>query len=147
MSEIHGGFTCEQAELGAQHMAGAIVRLRDQRNAFRRAYDAEVIGRRDEVTRLHAELGKLRAELGAVVLACDAIPDITISKWACGLGPIWNPVREALRARRKAQGFDVDAPDPETAFDEHGWLRARRPLPLALVEDRTPEQLAADGDG
>lgn len=126
MSEIHGGFTCEQAEAGAQHMAGAVVRLRDQRNAFRRAYDAEVTGRRDEVTRLHRELAALRAELGAVVVACDAIPDVTISKWACDPGGHWNRVREALRARRAAQGFDVDAADPETAFDEHGWLKQRK---------------------
>jgi hypothetical protein len=57
--------------------------------------------------------------------ACDAIPDITISKWACDPGGPWNGVREVLRARRAAQGLDVDAPDPETAFDEHGWLKAR----------------------
>jgi hypothetical protein len=58
--------------------------------------------------------------------ALDAIPDITISKWACDPGHHWNPVREALRAHRRAQGFDVDAADPEAAFDEHGWLRARK---------------------
>lgn len=91
-----------------------------------RAYDAEVTGRRDEVTRLHRELAALRAELGAVVVACDAIPDVTISKWACDPGGAWNRVREALRARRAAQGFDVDAADPETAFDEHGWLKQRK---------------------
>lgn len=57
--------------------------------------------------------------------ACDAIPDVTISKWACDPGGHWNRVREVLRARRAAQGFDVDAADPETAFDEHGWLKQR----------------------
>jgi hypothetical protein len=121
-----GGFSCAQVDEGSQDMAASIVRLRDELGAALRAYDAEVLGRREEVTRLHAELGKLRAELGAVVLACDAIPDITISKWACDPGGPWNRVRDALRARRAAQGFDVDTPDPETAFDEHGWLEQRR---------------------
>lgn len=75
MSAIHGGFTCEQAERGAQHMAASIMRLRAERNAALRAYDAEVIGRRDEVTALHAELGRLRAELARLQPAID---------WQCG---------------------------------------------------------------
>lgn len=103
-----------------------IDKLRAELPAALLAYDVEVIERREELTRLHQELGQLRAELGAVVLACDSIPDVTISKWACDPGGHWNRVREALRARRAAQGFDVDAADPETAFDEHGWLKQRK---------------------
>lgn len=76
-----------------------------------------------------SRLDKVRAELGPLALACEAIPDITISKWACDPGGHWNPVRDALRARRAAQGLDVDAADPETAFDEHGWLKQRREVP------------------
>ena len=38
-------------------------KLRAQRDAALRAYDAEVIARRDEVSRLHEELGSVRAEL------------------------------------------------------------------------------------
>jgi hypothetical protein len=59
----HGGFTCAEADEGAQHMAASITRLRAERNAALRAYDAEVIGRREEVTRLLEELGRARAEV------------------------------------------------------------------------------------
>lgn len=170
-----GGFTCAQAEQGAQHMAAAISGLRDElrgerekyrqvveiNNANERAYLAKTDALRAELDAKHATLvrvadgaralraelartrflsvmrGKLaegwakmldevRAELGPVALACDAMPDITISKWACTPGGHWNRVHEALRARRAAQGLDVDAADPETAFDEHGWLKQPR---------------------
>lgn len=118
MTAHAGGFTCAQVDEGAQHLAAAVSRLREELRARR-----------------------------ILLEALAAIPDITISKWACDPGGHWNPVREALRASRAAQGFDVDAADPETAFDERGWLVQRASLPpLALVEDRTPEQLAADGD-
>ena len=56
-----GGFTCADAERGARLMASAVSRLRDERDAALRAYDAEVIGRRDEVTRLHGEIDELNA--------------------------------------------------------------------------------------
>lgn len=73
-----------------------------------------------------AALSELSSQMrahAALIDACDAIPDITISKWACDPGRHWNPVRDALRACRKAQGFDVDV--DTSAFDEHGWLLAR----------------------
>lgn len=77
---IHaGGFTCAQVDEGSQHLADAVCRLRAERNAALRAYDAEVIGRRAEVTRLHAELGKLRAES---VLADRAAPR-SARDWRC----------------------------------------------------------------
>lgn len=50
----------------AQRKASTIARLRAELDAALRAYDAEVIGRRDEVTALQAELGRLRAELARV---------------------------------------------------------------------------------
>lgn len=37
-------------------------RMKAERDKALAAYDAEVIGRREEVAKLHAELGKLRAE-------------------------------------------------------------------------------------
>lgn len=62
-----GGFTCAQVDKGSQDMADSIMRLRKERDAALRAYDAEVIGRRDEVTRLHAELRGEREKYRQVV--------------------------------------------------------------------------------
>ena len=61
----------------------------------------------------------------AVLDACAAIPDITLSKWACNPGGHWEPVREALRAARAAAGFDVDAELDQYDHDT-GKLLARR---------------------
>ena len=95
-----GGFTCAEADAGAQDMAAGYSELREQ-----------------------------LADLRALVEACDAIPDITLSKWACDPGGHWNPLRATLRARRAAQGFDVDAVDPSAAYDEQGWLKQRKAEP------------------
>lgn len=103
--------------------ACAVTRLRAELREALQSYDDEVTGRREEVTRLQTELGRLRADGSRILEACDAIPDITLSKWACDPGLYWNPLREAIRARRRGQGFDVDA-EPEE-FDDRGMLRAR----------------------
>lgn len=60
-------------------MSAVETRLRAERNAALRAYDAEVIGRRDEVTRLHGEIAKLRAE---IVLSERAAPRPR-REWRC----------------------------------------------------------------
>lgn len=60
-----------------------------------------------------------------VLEACAGIPDVTLSKWACSPGERWIPLAKALRARRLAEGFDVDA--DIDGFDSEGWLLARRP--------------------
>jgi len=74
------------------------------------------------------ELAARLEALRPLVEACDAIPDITLSKWACNLGGYWEPVRVALRAARLAQGLDVDAPIM-SGFDSNGWLFARLDAP------------------
>lgn len=61
----------------------------------------------------------------ALLDACAAIPDITLSKWACNPGGHWEPVRNALRAARAAAGFDVDAELDQYDHDT-GKLLARR---------------------
>ncbi len=47
-----GGFTCAEVDAGTQHMAAAVSRLREERDAAR-----------DEVSRLLGELGQLRVKL------------------------------------------------------------------------------------
>lgn len=75
----------------------------------------------------------------AVLDACEAIPDVTLSKWACNPGGYWDPVLRAVKAARAAVGFNVDA-DLEQ-FDHHtGWLLARRRPSAAEV----PSARAAD---
>jgi hypothetical protein len=63
----HGGYTCAEAEQGTEVMAAGVSRLREERNAALRAYDAEVTGRRDEVTRLLTELRGEREKYRQVV--------------------------------------------------------------------------------
>jgi hypothetical protein len=63
----HGGYTCAEAEQGTEVMAAGVSRLRAERNAALRAYDAEVTGRRDEVTRLLTELRGEREKYRQVV--------------------------------------------------------------------------------
>ena len=64
-----------------------------------------------------------RAALRPLLDACDAIPDFTLSKWACAPGGAWAEVRSALRAARFEQGLNLDAPFDE--FDSRGWLLSR----------------------
>lgn len=58
-----------------------LATARRERAAALRAYDEEVTGRREEVTRLFAELGQLRAQLARPVRLfcafedCDGEPD------------------------------------------------------------------------
>lgn len=68
--------------------------------------------------------GQLAAGWRALMDAFDSIPDITLSKWSCGLGGYWEPVRHALRALRFDQGLNLDSPANE--FDSRGWLFSRR---------------------
>jgi hypothetical protein len=76
---------------------------------------------------LRAELATLRQAMAAVrplLAACEAVPDLTLSQWACSPGPHWEPVRAAIKAARQAAGLDLDGP-PE-AFDwSTGRLRSR----------------------
>lgn len=65
----------------------------------------------------------LLAGIRPLLEACEAIPDITLSPWGCGSGPMFGHLRDALRAQRKAQGLDIDAPIED--FDSEGWLLAR----------------------
>lgn len=61
--------------------------------------------------------------------ALRAIPDITLSKWACSPGEPWEPTRKALKQSRIAAGFDLDS--DLDAFDlASGMLMAR----IALEE-------------
>ena len=107
MSGSHaGGFTCAQVDAGSQNLAEAVVRLRDERDAARRALET----------------------LRALLVACDGIPDVVISKWACSPGRLWEPVRAAIVERRLAEGFDVAGADLD-AFDAQGWLRSRERRP------------------
>lgn len=93
----------------------------------------------------NAMLDQLRADAKspdrALLTACAAIPDITLSKWACGLGGHWEPVRHALRAARFDQGLNLDASHDE--FDGNGWLRCRRqqaPSPDYRTSEAVPPQ-------
>lgn len=53
-------------------LSGALARLTAERDEALRAYDTEVIGRREEVTRCHGEMGKLRAEVARLTAALAA---------------------------------------------------------------------------
>lgn len=59
---------------------------------------------------------------GYLLEAFDLVPDVALGKWGGTPGPVWEPARRALKAHRKAQGFDCDAPLDD--FDR-GWLRLR----------------------
>lgn len=124
--QLHGGEAAELRGALEQMITDGAVSAR----ALRRLLDR--VDARDSLA--HEEIKAkveqaARGELMPILLACEAIPDITISKWACDPGQHWNAVRAALRAQRLAQGLDVDAYDPQAAFDEHGWLVARRGQP------------------
>lgn len=69
----------------------------------------------------------------AVLDAGAAIPDITLSRWACTPGHHWEPLRAALKALRRSQGFDVDA--EIDAFDGQGQLRSR---PQSALRQHAP---------
>jgi hypothetical protein len=65
----------------------------------------------------------------AVLNACAAIPDVTLSKWACSPGKMWEPVRLAVKLARRAAGFNVDA--EIDGFDhDTGMLLARQRTPV-----------------
>jgi hypothetical protein len=109
MSKHDGGFTCAEVDAGSQHMAAVISRLRVERTAALRAYDAEVIGRREEVTRLHAELGQLRARIGLERAVLEAMAGIELGVleairdgWSCA-PLIFHPVCLAELALRTSK--------------------------------------------
>lgn len=84
----------------------------------------------------------------AVIDACTAVPDITLSKWACTPGHHWEPVRAALKALRKGQGFDVDA--NIDGFDGQGQLRSRRSFQYFLAKHSladVDDDIADESDG
>lgn len=104
------GLSCSEAEDRLQQLRGELA------NALAALEDARL--RLDRI-------GMVAKRTRAVMDACEAIPDITLSPWACNPGGHWEPVRESLRAPRKARGFDVTHAQPED-FDIDGWLHSRQ---------------------
>lgn len=67
-----------------------------------------------------------RQQEQALLDACRAIPDITLSCWSCSPGEPWLPLRQLLKNERKEAGLNVDVPLDD--YDHStGNLRARKP--------------------
>lgn len=69
-------------------------------------------------------------------LSADGLEDVRIPFVAFGAG---DPIPDALRSLIERAGWNPDDPSQPR--------RSETLKPLGIVEDRTPEQLAADGDG
>lgn len=156
MTAHAGGFTCAQVDEGSQHLADAVSRQREELRGEREKYRQVVEINHANQRSYWAENDALRARLEAlrdVAEACAGIPAMFASanvgeisaaeEWVC-----------ITCQERNVTSSDQDRCCTQCGMDltERGellrFLLAPAPAlkPLALVEDRSIEQLAADGD-